>query len=329
MALSGDRSTIFEFFFHSLRDIFCCFSFACSRARSACFHLVDTILGPLVLWTTPPPPYCQPRLVTLATPEKLVRLCPHHAKRFARAAVPMLRNLPPLAGEEAGGSRGKPGGGGDGSSSRSGGADCANDNLSMAQASLGAAAAAVVAAERSAAATETLLGLRRPLEAFLRTRVASSAAPGSSISLSPSATATPGRRRRRSFGEKAGGALGGDGVGGREDDQRHGEGGEARPRGRLAEPAAEATGATAAAYPELEVVLLPRCIVPLFEAAAGGKRTEAAERREGAREKESRSAERQEMKRGLLSCLKAVMEVSPRSGSGNTTADPGLDALRK
>lgn len=256
---------------------------------------------------------------------KLVRLCPRHAKRFARATIPILRNLPPLTGETAG-SAGRPGGG-DGSSS----SDSANDKLTMAQASLGAAAAAVVAAERSAAATETLLALRRPLEAFLRAGVAS-VAPGSSASWPPSVTAaTPRKRRSSSVGsDKTRGACGSDDVGEREDNtQRLVGGSEARSRGWVVQPATEVTVTAAAAYPELVKVLLPRCIVPLFEAAAGGTDTAVMERREGAREREIGREGRQERSRGLLSCLEAVLEVSPGSGSGSTAAGAALDALRK
>ena len=275
-----------------------------------------------------------------------MRLCPRHAKRFARAVAPILRNLPPLAGETGGSSSRRQPDGGDGGGS----GECANDKLSMAQASLGAAAAAVVAAERSTAATATMLALRRPLEAFLRARVASSA-PGRSTSSSPSApaAATPRKRRRRSFGGgsktgRAGDRSDGGGIGGgREDNDnnnlRPGAGiGEARSRGRVVgHDATQATSTTAVAaaagpFPEFVEVLLPRCIVPLFEATSGGrKKTKvAAERRDKAREGEGGSApQRQENHKKGLSCLEAVLDVCPLSGSGSTAAGAALDALRR
>lgn len=270
-----------------------------------------------------------------------MRLCPCHAKRFVRAAIPILRNLPPLAGE-ADASTGKPSGGGGGASvDGRGDGNGANGKLSMAQASLGAAAAAVVAAERSAAAADTLLALHRPLEAFLRAGVAAGAAPGSTAArpCPPAVVATPRKRpRRRSFSEKtgeAGGSDGDGGVGGREDNQeRLKRAGEARSApGHVFEPATGATATAAASPPELAEVLLPRCIVPLFEAAAaaaGGKKTAVvAERREGGRGGESGRAERRGRRKGLLSCLEAVLEVSPRGGSGSKAAGVALGALRK
>lgn len=313
------------------------------------------------------------------TPEKLVRYCPSHADRFARAIVPILLNLPPLAeepddrGQESDGS-------GSGSGSYSGDDDDGDVNgdnrtLSMAQASLGAAAAAVVTAERHAAATESLLALRRPLEAFLRTRMLLSV-PGSSrgFSSSGSSALSPaaGRKRRCFGGEKTGkngdgyggGGGGGDGLGQEDDDHGRGEScsrrrfagrdGEGRraEAGAVVSPApttrgngiktnngaATPTPMSAAAYLELEDVLLPRCIVPLFEAAAGAKKTKgAAEEQQlerGRRKGEGvgGGSPQQEMKEGMLKCLQAVLEVSRRSrgrGGRGSATDAALDALRK
>lgn len=328
-----------------------------------------------------------------------MRSCPSHADRFARAVVPILRNLSPLSEEETedrgrkpGDSDSDSGGGGDGEYDGDGDGD--DRALSMAQASLGAAAAAVVTAERKAAATETLLALRRPLEAFLRTGMlfsvpGSSSPPSGCSSLSPGATTN---RKRRRFGrDKTGRSVDGhDGGGGVvRENGRHG-GGESCSRrrfsgrdgeeeglggggrggragagagGAVVSPAAAkkfhetgsvktsngaATGTetptVAAAYLELEEVLLPRCIVPLFEAAAGTKKTTGAEGdRQRQRERESGGGRgkgegvgggsaRKERKKGLLKCLEAVLEVSTRRGRGGrgsvTGAGAALDALR-
>lgn len=231
-----------------------------------------------------------------------MRTCPNHATRFASAMVPILRNLPPLPEEAAG------------ACTTSGGDDKSisgyegESKLSMAQASLGAAAAAVVAAERSAAATASLLAVCRPLEAFLRTGMMRGAAPGfcSSTEL----------RKRRRFGEKAVRMKQQQGDGGGGDDR---EGNAVSELATKERKMVNASGAAAAAVAELEEMLLPRCIVPLFEAAAGMKKSKGADQKDG-----SDSAKRGEMKNGSLGCLQALLEVSRGSAAG-----AALDALRK
>jgi len=139
----------------------------------------------------------------------------------------------------------------------------------MAQASLGSAAAAAVAADRNAAATETLLALCRPLEAFLRTGAVTGIIPR-----------PPGRAPASSAVAKAQGGAGGGGgdihggggagSGGGRDSRRRllkGRGGGHDGEGGLFDGPPPPTAV--AARRELEQVLLPRCIVPLFEAAAG------------------------------------------------------------
>ncbi|CAM9189876.1 unnamed protein product, partial [Ectocarpus fasciculatus] len=253
--------------------------------------------------------------------KKLVRSNPNHANRFALAVVPVLRNLRPCDGEAA--KRKQHGGGGGGGG---GGGD-----LSMAQASLGAAAAAVVAAERNASATATLLALRRPLTAFLtrgkeeeEEEEASRGPPGPSGSLGTV------RSKIKRFGAEAvgGGAVrdstaegrGGHGHG-RIFVGRGGGGGGRAVSKAVAESRRGKHNGRAAASAELEEELLPRCIVPLFEAAAGRVSTEGTEQQPGDGARPPKAT-----KKGLLSCLRAVLEVS--RGSESLAAGGALGALR-
>lgn len=217
----------------------------------------------------------------------------------------------------------------------------------MAQASLGAAAAALVAAEQSSAATASLLAVRRPLEAFLRTGTVqvvdessngSGDAPGPSdvSTFSPCPTTT---KRRRMFGEKMlvapigvrqeGGHTRGSYdsqrrfVAGVEEEGRDGEVSKpaaAQKRSRGAGGGKREVNATAGVgdVAELVEVLLPRCIVPLFEAAAGVR---------GEREGEGGGERgRREMKKGSLACLQALLEVCR---GRLASAGAALDALRR
>ncbi|CAN0203319.1 unnamed protein product, partial [Scytosiphon promiscuus] len=242
--------------------------------------------------------------------EELVRSSHNHASRFASAMAPILRDLPPLTEETV---RGHTPGGDTISSDGCGG----NNKLSMAQ------------------ATGTVRG----------------AALGSSDASPSPTTAT---RKRRRFGEKAGGGglpqdgregglgpepgtgydnrarflAGGGGAG-------SGRGGEGMasaslPKSRGGKRKVNATEVEAAAaradVAELVEVLLPRCVVPLFEAAAGVKRDKGSEQRSGGVNGVG-GAKGREMKKGSLACLKALLEVP--GGSLERSASVALDALRR
>lgn len=245
--------------------------------------------------------------------QKLVRSSPSHANRFALAVIPVLRNLRPCDGEVNERKQHS----GDGGGTKGGG------DLSMAQASLGAAAAAVVAAERNASATASLLALHRPLTAFL-TRGEEEALrdPG------PSGSSGTVRSKRKRFGaEAAGGGAGRDGIAEGSGDHGHGRvfvgrgGGGGRAVSKAATESRRGKhDGHAAAFAELEEVLLPRCIVPLFEAAAGRVSTEGTEQ-PGGGARPSKAT-----KKGLLSCLREVLEVS--RGSESLAAGGALGALR-
>lgn len=246
--------------------------------------------------------------------KKLVRSCPSHANRFALAVLPVLRNLRPCDGEASERKQH----GGDGGGAKGGG------ELSMAQSSLGAAAAAVVAAERSDSATASLLALRRPLTAFLTggEEEASSRDPGPSGS---SGTVTS--KIMRFGAEAAGGGAGRKSIAEGRGDHGHGRifvgrgGGGGRAVSKVAaETHRGKLNGHAAAFAELEEVLLPRCIVPLFEAAAGRVSTEGTEQ-PGGGPRPPKAA-----KMGLVSCLRAVLEIS--RGSESLAAGGALGALR-
>ncbi|CAM9715239.1 unnamed protein product, partial [Ectocarpus sp. 4 AP-2014] len=246
--------------------------------------------------------------------EELVRSCPSHANRFALAVLPVLRNLRPCDGEASERKQRR----GDGGGTKDGG------DLSMAQASLGAAAAAMVAAERSDSATASLLALRRPLTAFLTggEKEASSRDWGLSGS-----TGTVRSKRKRFSAEAAGGSVGRDSIAEGRGDHGHrrvfvgrGGGGGRAVSKAAAESRRGKLNGHAAVFAELEEVLLPRCIVPLFEAAAGRVSTEGTEHPGGG------TRPPKAVKRGLLSCLRAVLEIS--RGSESLAAAGALGALR-